>query len=105
MFLAFAAEVDPVTEGFDPDRVPPPPAPRYDIPPDQLAAARLLLAMREDDSAEMWRVLMSTATLPLLAGVSLLAIAFGSGHYGDERLNAVLRLIALDGDGELSLPA
>jgi hypothetical protein len=77
----------------------------YDIPPDQLAAARFLLAMREDDSAEMWRVLMSASTLPLLAGVSLLALAFGSGHYGDERLDSVLRLIALDADGgELTLP-
>jgi hypothetical protein len=77
----------------------------YDIPPDQLAAARFLLAMREDDSVEMWRVLMSTSTLPLLAGVSVLALAFGAGHYGDERLDGVLRLIALDADGgELTLP-
>lgn len=84
------------------------PGPRgsiYDIPPDQLAAARFLLAMREDDSAEMWRVLMSSSTLPLLAGISVLALAFGSGHYGDERLDRVLRLIALDADGgELTIP-
>ena len=83
----------------DPERVA-----NFDIPPDQLAAARFLLAMREDDSVEMWRVLMSTSTLPLLAGVAVLALAFGSGHYGDERLNSVLRLIALDADGgELTL--
>ena len=89
----------------DPDRVPKPSGSTYEIPPDQLAAARFLLAMREDDSAEMWRVLMSTSTLPLLAGVSVLALAFGSGHYGDERLDGVLRLIALDADGgELKLP-
>jgi hypothetical protein len=38
-------------------------------------------------------------------GVSVLALAFGSGHYGDERLDGVLRLIALDADGgELTLP-
>ena len=77
----------------------------YDIVPDQLAGARLLLAMREDDSAEMWRVLMSSSTLPLLAGVATIALAFGVGHYGDERLDGVLRLIALDSDGgELTLP-
>jgi hypothetical protein len=89
----------------DPDRVMKPHGSSYEIPPDQLAAARFLLAMREDDSVEMWRVLMSTSTLPLLAGVSVLALAFGSGHYGEERLNGVLRLIALDADGgELKLP-
>jgi len=88
----------------DPDRVARPGGSAYDIPPDQLAAARFLLAMREDDSEEMWRVLMSTSTLPLLAGVSVLALAFGSGHYGEERLNGVLRLIALDADGELNPP-
>jgi hypothetical protein len=77
-----------------------------DIPPDQLAGARLLLAMRENDSAEMWRVLMSTSTLPLLSGVALIALAFGSGLYGEERLDGVLRLIALDADGgELTLPS
>jgi len=94
-----------MTNEPDPDRVMKPRGSTYEIPPDQLAAARFLLAMREDDSAEMWRVLMSTSTLPLLAGVSVLALAFGSGHYGDERLNGVLRLIALDADGgELKLP-
>ena len=77
----------------------------FDIVPDQLAGARLLLAMREDDSAEMWRILMSSSTLPLLAGVATIALAFGVGHYGDERLDGVLRLIALDSDGgELTLP-
>jgi hypothetical protein len=77
----------------------------YDIVPDQLAAARLLLAMREDDTPEMWRVLMDSSTLPLLAGVATIALAFGVGHYGEERLNRVLRLIALDSDGgALSLP-
>jgi hypothetical protein len=61
--------------------------------------------MREDDSPEMWRVLMSSSTLPLLAGVATIALAFGVGHYGDERLDGVLRLIALDSDGgELQLP-
>ena len=79
--------------------------PPFEIVPDQLAAARLLLAMRENDSAEMWQVLMASSTLPLLVGVATIALAFGTGHYGDERLNAVLRLIALDGDGELTLPA
>jgi hypothetical protein len=54
----------------DPDRVARPSGSAYDIPPDQLAAARFLLAMREDDSAEMWRVLMSTSTLPLLCSRS-----------------------------------
>jgi hypothetical protein len=89
----------------EPDHPARPRGSAYDIPPDQLAAARFLLAMREDDSAEMWRVLMSASTLPLLAGVALLAIAFGSGHYGDERLDGVLRLIALDADGgDLTLP-
>jgi hypothetical protein len=93
----------------DPDRAPDPgpvpgPGSAYDIPPDQLAAARFLLAVRENDHPQMWRVLMETSTLPLLAGVSLLAIAFGSGHYGEERLDSVLRLIALDADGELTLP-
>ena len=82
-----------------------PVGPAYDIVPDQLAGARLLLAMREDDSPEMWRVLMSSSTLPLLAGVATIALAFGVGHYGDERLDGVLRLIALDSDGgELRLP-
>lgn len=88
----------------DPEPVGRPGGSAYDIPPDQLAAARFLLAMREDDSVELWRVLMSTSTLPLLAGVAVLALAFGSGHYGDERLDGVLRLIALDADGELTLP-
>ena len=75
------------------------------IPPDQLAAARFLLAMSEQDNAEMWRIIMSTPTLPLLAGVSLIGLAFGSGLYGAERLDGVLRLIALDADGgELTLP-
>ena len=79
--------------------------PAFEIVPDQLAGARLLLAMREDDSAEMWRVLMSSSTLPLLAGVATIALAFGVGHYGHERLDGVLRLIALDSDGgELKLP-
>jgi len=88
----------------EPERVAKQGSSTFDIPPDQLAAARFLLAMREDDSVEMWRVLMSTSTLPLLAGVAVLALAFGSGHYGDERLNSVLRLIALDADGgELTL--
>jgi hypothetical protein len=77
----------------------------YDIVPDQLAGARLLLSMRENDSREMWRVLTSSSTLPLLVGVATIAIAFGMGHYGDERLDGVLRLIALDSDGgELKLP-
>jgi hypothetical protein len=77
----------------------------YDIPPDQLGAARLLLALREDDSPELWRVLMSSSTLPLLTGLATIALAFGVGHYGEERLDSVLRLIALDGDGgELRLP-
>ena len=76
----------------------------FDIVPDQLAAARLLLAMREDDSPEMWRVLMSSSTLPLLAGVATIALAFGVGHYGDDRLDGVLRLIALDSDGGELLP-
>lgn len=76
----------------------------FDIPPDQLAAARFLLATREDDSAELWRVLMSTSTLPLLAGLGVIALAFGKGLYGDDRLDRVLRLIALDADGELTLP-
>jgi len=76
----------------------------FEIIPDQLAGARLLLAMREDDRAEMWRVLMSSSTIPLLAGVATIALAFGTGHYGDERLDGVLRLIALDSDGELTLP-
>jgi hypothetical protein len=89
----------------EPDHAAGPGSGSYGIPPDQLAAARFLLAMREDDSAEMWRVLMSTSTLPLLAGVSVLALAFGVGHYGEQRLDGVLRLIALDADGgELSLP-
>ena len=79
--------------------------PPFEIVPDQLAAARLLLAMREDDSAEMWQVLMASSTLPLLVGVATIALTFGTGHYGDERLNAVLRLIALDGDGDVTLPA
>jgi hypothetical protein len=79
--------------------------PAFEIVPDQLAAARLLLAMREDDRAEMWQVLMSSSTLPLLAGVATIALTFGTGHYGDERLDRVLRLIALDSDGgELTLP-
>src|SRR4051812_49178364 len=68
-----------------PDRRPPPDGPVDAIPPDQLAAARFLLAMSEQDNAEMWRVLMSTPTLPLLAGVSLIALAFGSGLYGTDR--------------------
>ena len=77
----------------------------YDIVPDQLAGARLLLAIRENDSREMWRVLMSSSTLPLLVGVATIAIAFGVGHYSDARLDGVLRLIALDSDGgELKLP-
>lgn len=84
---------------------PEPAASPYDIVPDQLAGARLLLAMRENDSREMWRVLTSSSTLPLLVGVATVAIAFGVGHYGDERLDSVLRLIALDSDGgELELP-
>jgi hypothetical protein len=79
--------------------------PPFEIIPDQLGAARLLLAMREDDPAEMWEVLMSSSTLPLVAGVATIALAFGVGHYGQERLDGVLRLIALDSDGgELSLP-
>jgi hypothetical protein len=82
-----------------------PAGPPYAIVPDQLAAARLLLAMREDDNPEMWRVMMSAATIPLLAGVAVLALAFGEGHYGHDRLDGVLRLIALDSDGgELTLP-
>ena len=76
----------------------------FEIIPDQLAGARLLLAMREDDRGEMWRVMMSSSTIPLLAGVATIALAFGTGHYGDERLDGVLRLIALDSDGELTLP-
>jgi hypothetical protein len=77
----------------------------YDIPPDQLGAARFLLATREDDSAEMWRVLTTTSTLPLLAGIAVLALAFGKGLYGEERLDSVLRLVALDADGgELTMP-
>jgi hypothetical protein len=90
--------------GSDPDSVAKPAGIPYAIPPDQLAAARFLLALREEDHAEMWRLLMTTPTLPLLAGVSVLAIAFGSGHYGEQRLDGVLRLIALDADGELTLP-
>jgi hypothetical protein len=77
----------------------------YEIVPDQLAAARLLLAMREGDSSEMWRVLLSSSSIPLVAGVATIALAFGVGHYGHDRLNSVLRLIALDSDGgELRLP-
>ena len=77
----------------------------YEIPPDQLGAARFLLATREDDSAEMWRVLTTTSTLPLLAGIAVLAMAFGKGLNGAERLDSVLRLVALDADGgELTLP-
>jgi hypothetical protein len=53
----------------------------------------------------MWQVLMASSTLPLLVGVATIALTFGTGHYGDERLNAVLRLIALDGDGDVTLPA
>jgi hypothetical protein len=35
----------------------------------------------------------------------VLALAFGKGLYGEERLDTVLRLIALDADGgELALP-
>ena len=81
------------------DRVEPPSGAVDAIPPDQLAAARFLLAMSEQDNAEMWRVIMSTPTLPLLAGVALIGLAFGSGLYGSERLDGVLRLIALDADG------
>ncbi len=89
----------------DPERMAGPRGSAYDIPPDQLAAARFLLAMREDDSAEMWQVLMATSTLPLLAGMTLIALAFGKGLYGEDRLDGVLRLIALDADGgELTLP-
>jgi hypothetical protein len=77
----------------------------YDIVPDQLAGARLILALRENDGREMWRVLTSSSTLPLLVGVATIAVAFGVGHYGAERLDGVLRLIALDSDGgELKLP-
>jgi hypothetical protein len=82
-----------------------PPDSPYAIVPDQLAAARLLLAMRENDNPEMWRVMMASSTIPLLAGVAVLALAFGEGHYGRDRLDGVLRLIALDSDGgELTLP-
>lgn len=87
----------------DPDRVDPP-VPMRDVPPDRHNAARLLLAIREQDEAEIWRILMTASTLPLLTGVSLLALAFGSGHYGETRLDGVLRLIALDADGELDPP-
>ena len=88
----------------DPDFVAKPPSIGNAIPPDQLAAARFLLALREEDHEEMWRLLTTSPTLPLLAGVSVLAIAFGSGHYGEERLDGVLRLIALDADGDLTPP-
>ena len=82
------------------------PGPGFEIVPDQLAAARLLLAMRENDRDEMWQVLLSSSTLPLLAGVATIALAFGVGHYGEPRLDGVLRLIALDSDGgELTPPS